>query len=258
MEGDDRRRCVAALRRGLDLGMTHIDTAEMYGSGRVETIVGEAISGRRDEVFLATKVLPSNASYQGTLDACHASLERLGTDRLDLYMLHWSGQHPLEDTFRAFETLREQGKIVRWGVSNFDLDAMKDAIAVAGPGKIQCNQVLYHLDDRAIEAALIPWCVQHDVPVVAYSPFGSGQFPTAGSPGRQALERVAARHGKTAHQVALAFLIRHPNVWAIPKAAAPAHVADNSGAQQLRLSDDDIAAIDAAMPRGNRTRLGWI
>ncbi len=254
MERDPARRCIEALRRGLDLGLSHIDTAEMYGSGEVEELVGRAIAGRRDEVFLASKVLPDHASYAGTLRACEQSLSRLGTDRLDLYMLHWPGRHPLAETFRAFETLREQGKVLRWGVSNFDVDDIERAVTAAGSaGAIHCNQVLYHLGDRAIEHALIARCREHGIPVVAYSPFGAGDF----TPSR-ALAQVAARHGKSVRQIALAFLTRHDDVWAIPKAATPAHVEDNAGALDVHLSDSDIAAIDAAHPLPRRKRLGFI
>lgn len=254
MERDPRDACIEALRRGLDLGLTHIDTAEMYGSGEVERLVGHAIAGRRNEVFLASKVLPENASYEGTLRACEQSLARLGTDRLDLYMLHWPGRHPLGETFRAFETLREQGKVLRWGVSNFDVDDISRAVTAAGSAdKIHCNQVLYHLGDRAIEHALIARCAEHAIPVVAYSPFGAGDFDES-----RALSHVAARHGKSARQIALAFLTRHRNVWAIPKAAQVKHVDDNAGAMGVHLSDDDVASIDAAHPLPRRRTLGYV
>jgi diketogulonate reductase-like aldo/keto reductase len=167
MERDDPAGAIAAIRRAVDLGMVHIDTAEMYGGGAVETLVGEAIAGVRDQIFLVSKVLPKNASYAGTLRACEASLERLGTDRLDCYLLHWREDLPLAETFRAFETLRTQGKIRAWGVSNFDDDDLTEALAIAGPGKIACNQVLYHLGERTIEHRVIPWCEQHGVAVVA-------------------------------------------------------------------------------------------
>src|SRR3954468_8737700 len=188
----DHALAVAALRRGLDLGMTHIDTAEMYGDGRSEEIVGEAILGRRDEVFLVSKVVPSNASLKGTIRACERSLAHLKTDHLDCYLLHWPGSHPLEETFAAFEQLQRAGKIRSWGVSNFDVDDLEDAYAVAGKGKLVCNQVLYHLEERAIEHAVIPWCEDHGVTVTAYSPFGHDQFPSPRTPGGAVLARIDA------------------------------------------------------------------
>src|SRR5580692_151024 len=182
MERDNKSGAIAALRRGLDLGMTHVDTAEMYGSGKVEELVGEALAGRRQEAFLVSKVLPQNASYEGTLRACEKSLRRLRTDHLDSYLLHWPGSHPLEDTIRAFEKLERDGKIRSWGVRNFDVSDLNEALEIAGPGRIACNQVLYHVDERAIEHAVLPWCRIHGVALVAYSPFGSGSFPSESSP----------------------------------------------------------------------------
>jgi diketogulonate reductase-like aldo/keto reductase len=251
---DDAHRptAVAALRRGLDLGMTHIDTAEMYGDA--EVVVGEAIAGRRDEVFLVSKVLPSNASRAGTVAACERSLARLRTDRLDCYLLHWPGSHPLEDTFDAFERLREQGKIVSWGVSNFDVPDLKAAWNAGGDGRIACNQVLYNLEERAIEHAVLPWCEEHGVAVVAYSPFGHGSFPGPRTPGGRVLEEIAADHGATARQVALRFLLRRPPVFTIPKASSPEHAADNAAAGALRLTEAEIGRIDAAFPLGPRPR----
>src|SRR5262252_5225928 len=178
LERTERKRAVSALRRGLDEGMSHIDTAEMYGSGDVEEIVGEAIARRRSRVFLASKVLPGNASRRGTLEACERSLRRLKTDWLDLYLLHWPGSFPLEDTLEAFEELRSRDLIGAFGVSNFDVADLERAVAIAGEGQIACNQVLYHLGERAIEHDVIPWCKEHRIAVVAYSPFGSGQFPS--------------------------------------------------------------------------------
>lgn len=251
---DDAHRptAIAALRRGLDLGMTHIDTAEMYGDA--EPVVGEAIAGRRDEVFLVSKVVPSSASRAGTIAACERSLARLRTDRLDCYLLHWPGRHPLEETFAAFERLREGGKILSWGVSNFDVPDLEAALAVAGEGRIACNQVLYHLEERAIEHAVLPWCEAHGVAVVAYSPFGHGSFPGPRSPGGRVLEAIAANHGATARQVALRFLTRRPSLFAIPKASSPDHAADNAGAGTLRLTDAEVARIDTAFPLGPRPR----
>lgn len=251
---DDAHRptAVTALRRGLDLGMTHIDTAEMYGDA--EIVVGEAVAGRRDEVFLVSKVLPSNASRAGTVAACERSLARLRTDRLDCYLLHWRGSYPLDETFAAFEILREQGKILSWGVSNFDVPDLEAAWNAGGEGRIACNQVLYHLGERAIEHAVLPWCEQHGVAAVAYSPFGHGDFPGPRTPGGRVLEEVAADHGATARQVALRFLIRQEAVFAIPKASSADHAADNAGAGALRLADAELARIDEAFPIGLRPR----
>ena len=247
---DDAHRptAVGALRRGLDLGMTHIDTAEMYGDA--ENVVGEAIAGRRDEVFLVSKVLPSHASRDGTVAACERSLKRLRTDRLDGYLLHWPGAHPLEDTFAGFERLREQGKILSWGVSNFDVPGLEAAWRAGGEGRIACNQVLYHLEERAIEHAVLPWCEAHGVAVVAYSPFGHGRFPGPLTPGGRVLAEIAADHGATARQVALRFLVRRPSCFTIPKASSPEHAADNAGAGALQLTEADLARIDAAFPLG--------
>jgi diketogulonate reductase-like aldo/keto reductase len=250
LERDDRRAAIAAVRRAVDAGMTHVDTAEMYGSGHVEELLGEALAGLRDRVFLATKVLPENASRAGTISACEASLRRLRTDHVDLYLLHWRGEHPLDETFAAFEALRAAGKIGAWGVSNFDADDLDDALRAAGKGRIACNQVLYHLGERTIEHAVIPWCAQHDVAVVAYSPLGCGDFPTPDSPGGRVLAEVAERHGASAHRVALAFLVRKAPVFAIPKAATVAHVDDDARAGALTLTAAEIARLDAAFPVG--------
>jgi len=254
MESGDRAAAVAALRRGLDLGMTHVDTAEMYGSGLVEELVGEAIAGRRDEVFLVTKVLPRNASRQGTVAACERSLRRLRTDRLDCYLLHWPGSHPLAETIAAFEQLVTDGKIRAYGVSNFDVTLLEEAHGLAGDGRIACNQVLYHLQERGIEHAVLPWCERHDVTVVGYSPFGSGRFPGPRSAGGRVLAEVAAGHGATPHQVALAFLTRRDSLLAIPKAANAVHAAENAAAGVLRLRDADIRRIEEAFPRGVKPR----
>lgn len=247
-----RARAVEALRAGLDAGMTHIDTAEMYGDA--EPIVGEAIAGRRDEVFLVSKVLPGNASRRGTKEACEASLKRLGTDRLDCYLLHWRGEHELAETFAAFDELLGEGKIRSWGVSNFDVDDLEEAVGIVGEGVIACNQVLYHLEERAIEHAVIPWCVAHGVAVVAYRPFGAGDFPGARAKGGRALQAVAEAHGATPRQVALAFLLRQAAVLAIPKSSNPTHAIENAGAAGLRLTDADLARLDEAFPRGPKPR----
>ncbi|MDB5351461.1 MAG: Aldo/keto reductase [Planctomycetota bacterium] len=248
-----RQSVVAALRCGLDLGMTHIDTAEMYGDA--EVIISEAIDGRRDEVFLVSKVLPQNASRTGTVAACQRSLARLKTDRLDCYLLHWRGEHPLEETFAAFEHLRREGKILSWGVSNFDESDLDEALNIAGEGRITCNQVLYHLEERAIEHAVLPWCEAHGVVVVAYSPLGHGKFPGPDTNGGRVLQEIAAAHGATPRQVALRFLVRRPSLFAIPKASTPEHAAENAGAGDLRLTHDELARVDAAFPRGPRPRV---
>ncbi|MGK3961802.1 aldo/keto reductase [Sorangium sp. So ce118] len=250
MEGDGEADCLDAIRRGIDAGMTHIDTAEMYGSGAVESLVGKAIEGRRDEVFLASKVLPSNASYAGTIAACERSLKRLRTDRLDLYLLHWPGAHPLEETIRAFKDLRDQGKIRYFGVSNFDQAELSKAIAIAGPNEIACNQVLYHLLERAIEHRVVPLCERHGIAVVAYSPFGSGRFPEPNSTAGKVLASIAAARGATPRQVALRFLLRRQPVFVIPKAASAAHALDNAAAGDLRLTSEDLARIETAFPLG--------
>ncbi len=250
VERDDRSAAVAALRKGLDLGMTHIDTAEMYGSGKVEELVGQALEGRRHEAFLVSKVLPQNASYEGTLRACERSLRRLGTDHLDSYLLHWSGSHPLEDTLRAFEKLEADGKILSWGLSNFDVSELDKALDIAGPGRIACNQVLYHLDERAIEHTVLPWCKKQGVALVAYSPFGSGSFPPESTTRGQILGEVARARGASSHQVALAFLLRELAVLAIPKASRTAHTVENGGADTVTLTADEISRIDRAFPRG--------
>ena len=252
IDSGDRATAVAALRRGIDLGMTHIDTAEMYGDA--ELVVAEAIAGRRDEVFLVSKVLPSNASRRGTITACERSLKRLKTDRLDCYLLHWRGSYPLEETVAAFEQLVGAGKIPAWGVSNFDTGDLDEMLAVAGDGKIACNQVLYHLQERAIEHAVIPWCEQHGVAVVAYSPFGHNDFPSPRSKAGEVLQAIAEAHGASPRQVALSFLTRRPSVFAIPKASTPEHAADNAAAGELALSEDEMAALDKAFPRGPKPR----
>ena len=255
LERDDRARAIAALRAGLDRGMTHIDTAEMYGSGVVEELVGEAIAGRRNEVFLVSKVLPSHGSFEKVLRACEASLRRLRTDRLDLYLLHWPGTHPLERTIAAFERLVREGKIRFYGMSNFDAEKMAQAVAIAGERRIACNQVLYHLQERSIEHAVVPRCSAHDIAVVGYSPFGSGRFPGPRSAGSRVLAEIAQAHGATSRQVALAFLVREPGLFTIPKASHPAHVEQNAGAGAVHLTGEDLARLDAVFPRG-RARPG--
>ncbi len=251
LERSERTAAVAAIRRAVALGMTHIDTAEMYGSGWVEELVREAL-GRdlRERVFLASKVLPENATYDGTIHACEQTLRRLGTDRLELYMLHWRGRHPLARTIAAFERLREDGKIRAWGVSNFDMPDLEEAYALAGEGRIACNQVLYHLKNRTIEHGVLPWCERHRVALVAYSPLGCGDFPTGRTPGAAALAEIAAARQVTPHAVALAFLTRNTSVFAIPKASSERHVAANAAAGDLVLEPAELARIDAAFPLG--------
>lgn len=253
------RRAIEALRLGIDLGMTHIDTAEMYGSGRAEHLVAEAIAGRRQEVFLVSKVLPSNASYEGTLRACEKSLRRLKTDWLDAYLLHWPGSHPIHETMRAMEDLAAAGKIRYLGVSNFDLQELQAAERAMKRERIACNQVLYHLGDRGIERRLIPYCRKQGIAIVGYSPFGHGGFPAEHSAGGRVLSRIGARYSRSGRQVALNFLTRQPGVFTIPKAARPEHVRENAGAFGWKLSDEDVAAIDRAFPKPDRdTQLGMI
>jgi diketogulonate reductase-like aldo/keto reductase len=252
IEKADRATAVAALRLGLDHGMTHIDTAEMYGAGEAEEIIAEAIAGRREEVFLVSKVLPKNASRSSTIKACESSLARLKTDRLDCYLLHWRGSHPLADTIAAFERLRDDGKILSWGVSNFDVEDLESARKLAPEGNLACNQVLYHLKERAIEHGVIPWCEKNGVAVVGYSPFES--FPGPRTAGGRALQEIALRHGATPRQVALRFLVRRPSLFAIPKAADAAHVTENAGSGSLHLSKAELARIDEAFPLGRRPR----
>jgi diketogulonate reductase-like aldo/keto reductase len=248
----DRKAAVAALRRGIELGMTHIDTAEMYGDA--ELVIADAIVGKRDGLFLVSKVLPSNASRKGTIAACERSLKRLKTDYLDCYLLHWRGSYPLADTVAAFEELVRAGKIRSWGVSNFDADDLDEMLKVAGEGKIACNQVLYHLKERAIEHAVIPWCVRHRVAVVAYSPFGHNDFPSPKTKAGEVLQKIADSHKATPRQVALSFLARETSVFAIPKASSADHARENAAAGDLALSAAEIAAIDTAFPRGPKPR----
>jgi diketogulonate reductase-like aldo/keto reductase len=248
----DRPTAVAALRRGLDLGMTHIDTAEMYGAA--EDVIAEAISGRRGEVFLVSKVLPQHASRRGTITACEKSLLRLKTDRLDCYLLHWRGQYPLEDTVAAFEQLCRTGKIRSWGVSNFDVRYLEEVWAIGNEIRPVCNQVLYNLTERAIEHRVLPWCENHGVAVVAYSPLGHGQFPNPNTSGRRLLEAIARAHSATARQVALRFLVRRPSLFTIPNASSPEHAAENAAAGNLNLNEAELGQIDEAFPCGPRPR----
>ena len=252
LDRGDRKAAIAALRRGIELGMTHIDTAEMYGDA--ELVIADAIAGMRDGLFLVSKVLPGNASRKGTITACERSLKRLKTDHLDCYLLHWRGAYPLSETVAAFEELKGAGKIRSWGVSNFDTEDLDELLDVAGEGQIACNQVLYHLKERAIEHAVIPWCEQHKVAVVAYSPFGHDDFPSPRSKAGEVLGKIADAHGATPRQIALAFLTRKSTVFAIPKASNTEHAAENAGAGDLTLSEAETAALDAAFPRGQKPR----
>jgi diketogulonate reductase-like aldo/keto reductase len=253
LDRGDRKAAVAALRRGIETGMTHIDTAEMYGDA--EPVIADAIAGLpREKLFVVSKVLPSNASRRGTITACERSLKRLKTDHLDCYLLHWRGSYPFEETVAAFDELVRSGKIRSWGVSNFDSDDLDELLDVAGEGKIACNQVLYHLQERAIEHAVIPWCEQHGVAVVAYSPFGHNDFPSARSKGGEVLQTISDAHNATPRQIALAFLTHAPSVLAIPKASSAEHAADNAAAGKLSLSAAEIAALDKAFPRGPKPR----
>lgn len=247
-----------AIRRGIELGMVHLDTAEMYGAGRVEELLGETIRGiPRERLFIATKVLPSNASYRGTLAAADRSLERLGCEYVDLYLLHWPGPHPLEETMRALEALVERGKVRFIGVSNFDTDAMLEAASHLRGNSIACNQVLYHLCERGIEHSLIPAAQRAGIAIVAYTPFGRGSFLRTEA-GRQACEAVAVKHRATAQQVALAFLTREPGLFAIPKAARVEHVEENAAAAELELDPFDVEQIDRAYPRGEPRTLATL
>ncbi|HTU82805.1 MAG TPA: aldo/keto reductase [Candidatus Acidoferrales bacterium] len=237
-----------ALLRGIELGMTHLDTAEMYGGGRVEELLGEILAGvPRDRLFVTTKVLPGNASYRGTLEAADRSLRRLRMEYVDLYLLHWPSDLPLEETMRGLEALVTSGKSRFIGVSNFETGAMVEAAEYLSAAHLSCNQVLYHLGERGPEHRLIPRARELGIAIVAYTPFGRGRTRVAGN---EVLERIARKHGATARQVVLAFLTRDRNVFTIPKAATVAHVEENAGAGDLALDDDDLLAIDAAFPRG--------
>lgn len=245
MGEDARRRAdeVAALRHGIARGVTLIDTAEMYGDGEAETIVADAIGPRRDDMFIVSKVLPQNSSRRDTIAACERSLKRLKTDRIDLYLLHWRGEVPLEDTLAAFTTLIETGKIVEWGVSNFDISDMGELWKMPDGNTLATNQVLYNLTRRGVEFDLMPWCRQRKVPVMAYSPIEQGRLL-----GHAALREVAARHQATPAQVALAWLMRHDDIIVIPKATALDHVDENLAALDLLLTHDDFTALDRAYP----------
>ncbi|MBL8708051.1 MAG: aldo/keto reductase [Rhodospirillaceae bacterium] len=247
--GGERAAEVAALRAGIDLGLTLIDTAEMYGSGGAEEVTGEAIAGRRDEVYLVSKVLPQNASRQGTIRACEASLRRLGTDHLDLYLLHWRGSHPLAETLAAFLDLQRQGKIRSFGVSNFDPADMTEWLALPGAAATQANQVLYNVTARGIEFDLLPLQIERRIPVMSYCPLAQGDLRAVA-----ALEPVARRHGTTVAQIMLAWVIRTPHVFAVPKSRTVARLKENAAAGDLVLTPQDLAEIDAAFPPPRKAR----
>ena len=241
----DRTTEADALRLGIDLGMTLIDTAEMYASGGAEEVVAEAASGQRDKLFIVSKVLPNNATRSGVPAACERSLKRLKTEWIDLYLLHWRGGVPLAETVAAFSLLKQQGKIRYWGVSNLDTADMRELLGVPGGPNCAANQVLYHPDSRGIEFDLLPWCAQRGIPIMAYSPLGHNTRRLLGS---KALHAVAARHNATPAQIALAWGMRHGNVMSIPKASDQAHVHENARAADITLTDADLAEIDATHP----------
>src|SRR5262245_6852938 len=247
--GDTRNRAaeVATLRAGIAAGATHIDTAELYGGA--EDLVGDAIKGlRREDLFIVSKVLPSNASYKGTIATCEKALRRLGTSYLDVYLLHWRGSYPLEETMGALEALVDQGKIRALGVSNFNVADLEEAESALTSGRIACNQVLYHMEERHIDGGLIDYCAKHNIAVVGYSPYGHGRFPRASSAGGRALAEVAALLGATPRQVALAFLTRKAPLFTIPKASSVAHAEENAAALKLQLRPADPAALDLGFP----------
>jgi len=247
--GAGRKEAIRALRHGIELGMTHVDTAEMYGNGAVEELVGEAIAGiDRDRLFVTTKVLPSNATYDGTIRACERSLRRLGVEYVDLYLLHWPSSHPIEQTMSALQALVSAGKTRFAGVSNFDVEALAQAQRCLGRVPMVCDQVLYHLNERTAEARLIPYCAQQDIAVVGYTPFGRRRFPREQASPGGIIGRTALKYGKTPRQVILNFLTRAPNVFTIPKASKPEHVEENAGACGWALEAEDAAAIDGAFP----------
>lgn len=250
--GDERSRAadeVRSLQAGLDLGMTLIDTAEMYGNGASEAIVGQAVKGRRDEAFIVSKVLPSNASRDGTEAACERSLKHLGIDHIDLYLLHWRGGYPLAETVAAFEALKRAGKIGAWGVSNFDVDDMEELLAVPDGRHVAANQVLYNLSRRGIEYDLLPWCQSRGVAVMAYSPLDEGRLLRNAD-----LVHIAKAHQATPAQIALAFLKTQPGVISIPKTASPARAGENRDAMDIHLTGENLVALDAAFPPPKRKR----
>jgi diketogulonate reductase-like aldo/keto reductase len=249
--GDGQRPAAqeaAALRLGIDLGMTLLDTAEMYGDGASETVVGAAIAGQRDRVFVVSKVYPHNATKRGTVAACERSLKRLGTDRIDLYLLHWRGAAPLAETVAAFETLRDAGKIRHWGVSNLDVADMQELAALPAGAACATNQVLYNPEHRGVEFDLLPWCAAQGMPIMAYSPVGQGGRLLRSA----ALAPVARRHAATPAQIAIAWSLRRPDVISIPKATDVAHIRENAAATEIVLDETDLGEIDAAYPPPQR------
>ena len=245
LEQSDSKTAIAAVQAALELGLTHVDTAELYGDGKAESLVGQALEGRREGVFLVSKIIPSNASRKGTIKHCEQTLKRLRTDYLDCYLLHWPGSHPLQETIEALQELVKAGKTRAWGVSNFDEGELQSALDIAGPGRIACNQVLYHLQERSIEHAVLPWCEENGVAVVGYTPYGQHrQYPPPGSAGA-VLTQLAEQHGASARQVALAFLTRRPELFAIPKSTQLPHLKENAGGARLVLSAEDIAGLSA-------------
>jgi diketogulonate reductase-like aldo/keto reductase len=244
-----RKQEIEALRLGVELGMTLIDTAEMYGEGAAEELVAEALAGQRDRLFIVSKVYPHNASRQGVVQACERSLKRLKTDRLDLYLLHWRGSVPLEETVAGFEELLRSGKVRHWGVSNLDLDDMEELFQVPGGETCAANQVLYNVTRRGPEFDLIPWMAAHRMPLMAYSPIEQGRLPRSG-----VLQRIGQNHGASPFQIALAWLLQKPDVIAIPKTSSADHVRDNHRALEIRLSPEELDAIDAEFPPPRRKR----
>jgi diketogulonate reductase-like aldo/keto reductase len=238
-----RAQEIAALELGIDLGMTLIDTAELYADGGAEEAVGEAIAGRRDQVFIVSKVKPENSSRAGTIAACKDSLKHLGIDQIDLYLLHWRGRHPLKETLAGFETLYRDGLIKAWGVSNFDVDDMEELFALPDGGAVATNQVLYNLATRGIEADLLPWSRAHGVPIMAYTPIDRGRILR-----NRTLAAVAARHDATPAQIALAWVLRREDMMVIPKASDEVHVQENRAAVDIALTAADLADLNAAFP----------
>jgi diketogulonate reductase-like aldo/keto reductase len=258
MERDARGECIAALQRGIDLGLTLIDTAELYGHGKVEELVGAAIEGRRDDVFLVSKVLPTNASRDGTVKAMQRTLKRLGTDHVDLYLLHWPGDWPIEDTMAAFRQLVDEGLTRYVGVSNFELDEFDEAQKAAGDLPLVTDQVYYWLGARSIENAILPGMVKRGVTVMAYSPYGSGRLPPLATARGKVLAEIAARHDATPHLVALAWVLHHEGVMTIPKASQVAHVEENVKALEIKLGRADMAALDESFPRPRTAGLEFV
>lgn len=247
--GTAKQEAKESLKLGVELSMTHIDTAEMYGNGKSEEVIGEAISDlKREKLFIVSKVLPSNASFKGTIEACENSLRRLKTDYLDCYLLHWPGNIPLEETMSALEHLVQDGKILSLGLSNFDVDGLKEAKGYLHKETITCNQVYYHLGERGIERKLIPYCQKQNIAVVAYTPFGRKGLPSENSPKGKALLQIATKHNVSVRQVILSFLVRKNNVFTIPKAAKADHIRDNAAAGDLALDAADIKLLDINFP----------